>query len=155
MKMPGFLRWLLGLAPVQAIVKAQIARRVKGPTDEQRARDEVYLYGEAWDDAGHKVAMRLRTREAYTLTAESARQGDNEAHGRPPRTGCVHAVHGVRRGLRPGTRGHDAQSLPVSRIEPLQEASRTIDRGETRTAVTPNRFVIPGITRTFRRFQPS
>ena len=71
MKMPGFMRWLLGLAPVQAFMKAQIARRVKGPTDEQRARDEVYLYGEAWDDAGHKVAMRLRTREGYTLTAES------------------------------------------------------------------------------------
>ena len=71
MKMPGFLRWLLGLKPVQAFLKAQIARRVKGPTDEQRARDEIYLYGEVWDDAGHKVAMRLRTREAYTLTAES------------------------------------------------------------------------------------
>jgi short subunit dehydrogenase-like uncharacterized protein len=71
MKIPGVMRWLLGLAPVQAFVKAQIARRVNGPTDEQRARDEVYLYGEVWDDAGHKVAMRLRTREAYTLTAES------------------------------------------------------------------------------------
>jgi short subunit dehydrogenase-like uncharacterized protein len=71
MKVPGFTRWLLGLAPVQAFVKAQIARRLKGPTDEQRARDEVYLYGEAWNDAGHKVAMRLHTREAYTLTAES------------------------------------------------------------------------------------
>ena len=72
MKVPGVIRRLLGLAPVQAFVKAQIARRVKGPTDEQRARDEVYLYGEVWDAAGHKVAMRLRTREAYTLTAESA-----------------------------------------------------------------------------------
>jgi short subunit dehydrogenase-like uncharacterized protein len=71
MRMPGFMRWLLGLAPVQAFMKAQIARRVKGPTDDQRARDEMYIYGEAWDDAGHKVAMRLRTREAYTLTAES------------------------------------------------------------------------------------
>ena len=70
MKIPGFVRWLMGLAPVQAL-KAPIARRVKGPTDDQRARDEVYLYGEAWDDTGHKVAMRLRTREAYTLTAES------------------------------------------------------------------------------------
>ena len=71
MKMPGFMHWLLGLAPVQAIMKAQIARRVKGPTDEQRARDEMYIYGEAWDDAGRKAAMRLRTREGYTLTAES------------------------------------------------------------------------------------
>ena len=72
MKVPGVVRSLLALAPVQAFVKALIARRVKGPTDEQRARDEVYVYGEVWDDAGHKVAMRLRTREAYTLTAESS-----------------------------------------------------------------------------------
>ncbi len=71
MKMPGFMRWVLGLAPVQVAIKAQISKRVKGPTDEQRARDEVHLYGEAWDDAGHKVVMRLRTREGYTLTAES------------------------------------------------------------------------------------
>lgn len=71
MKLPGFMRWILGLAPVQAFMKSQIARRVKGPTDEQRARDEMYIYGEAWDDGGHRVAMRLRTREGYTLTAES------------------------------------------------------------------------------------
>lgn len=71
MKMPAFMRGFLGLAPVQAFMKAQIARRVKGPTDQQRARDEMYIYGEAWDDAGNKVAMRLRTREGYTLTAES------------------------------------------------------------------------------------
>ncbi len=71
MKMPGILRSLLELAPVQSFVKALITRRVKGPSDEQRARDETYVYGEAWDEAGHKVAMRLRTREAYTLTAES------------------------------------------------------------------------------------
>ncbi len=71
MKTPGFIRWLLRLAPVRAFIRAQIARRVKGPTDEQRARDEVYLYGEAWDDSGRRVGLRLRTREGYTLTAES------------------------------------------------------------------------------------
>src|SRR5262245_16416766 len=71
MKVPGVLRSLLGLAPVQTLLKALIGRRVKGPTDEQRARDEVYVYGEARDEAGHKIAMRLRTPEAYTLTAEA------------------------------------------------------------------------------------
>ena len=71
MKIPRFVRWLMGRAPVQAFLKGPIASRVHGPTDDQRARDEVYLYGEAWDDTGRKVAMRLRTREAYTLTAES------------------------------------------------------------------------------------
>lgn len=72
MKMPGILRSLLGLAPVQSLVKAVIAKRVKGPGDEQRSRDEMYVYGEARDEAGHRVAMRLRTREGYTLTAESS-----------------------------------------------------------------------------------
>jgi short subunit dehydrogenase-like uncharacterized protein len=71
MKMPDVLRSLLRVKPVQAFVKALIARRVKGPSDEQRARDETYVYGEVWDEAGHKIAMRLRTREGYTLTAES------------------------------------------------------------------------------------
>ena len=113
MNMPGFLRWLIGLKPVQAFIKAQIARRVKGPTDEQRARDETYLYGEAWDDAGGRVALRLRTRESYTLTAESARHGDNEGHERRSRARCLHAVHGVRRRLRAGTRRHEAQSRRI------------------------------------------
>jgi short subunit dehydrogenase-like uncharacterized protein len=71
MTIPGFLRRLIGLEPVQTFLKAQIGKRVKGPTEQERARDETYLYGEAWDDAGHKVALRLRTREGYTLTAES------------------------------------------------------------------------------------
>jgi short subunit dehydrogenase-like uncharacterized protein len=72
MTMPDVLRRLIGLKPVQAFLKAQIARRVKGPTDEQRARDETYVYGEVWNDTGDKVALRLRTSEGYTLTAESA-----------------------------------------------------------------------------------
>jgi len=71
MAMPGILRRLIGLKPVQAFLKAQIAKRVKGPTDEQRAHDETRLYGEVRDDAGNRVALRLRTREGYTLTAES------------------------------------------------------------------------------------
>jgi short subunit dehydrogenase-like uncharacterized protein len=31
----------------------------------------MYVYGEVRDAAGHKIAIRLRTREGYTLTAES------------------------------------------------------------------------------------
>jgi short subunit dehydrogenase-like uncharacterized protein len=71
LNMPGFLRWLIGLKPAQAFIKAQIDKRVKGPSDEQRARDETYLYGEVWDEAGNRVALRLRTPEGYTLTAEA------------------------------------------------------------------------------------
>jgi short subunit dehydrogenase-like uncharacterized protein len=56
---------------VQAFLKAQAGRRVRGPSDEQRAQDEMLLFGEARDDRGNQVALRLRTVEGYTLTAES------------------------------------------------------------------------------------
>jgi short subunit dehydrogenase-like uncharacterized protein len=72
LKMPGLARWLIGLKPVQAFIKAQIAKRVTGPNDAERARDEMYLYGEASDPAGNKVVLRMRTPEGYSLTAESA-----------------------------------------------------------------------------------
>jgi short subunit dehydrogenase-like uncharacterized protein len=72
MKMPTPLRWLIGLKPIQAIIKKQIERRVTGPSDEQRARGEVLIYGVVGDDTGNTAAMRLRTAEGYTLTAESA-----------------------------------------------------------------------------------
>ncbi len=72
MKMPVPVRWLIGLKPIQAIIKKQIERRVTGPNDEQRARGEVLIYSVVGDDAGNTAAMRLRTAEGYTLTAESA-----------------------------------------------------------------------------------
>jgi len=72
MQLPGWVRWLAGRKLVQAVIKAQIEKRVKGPDEIQRARDEMYVYGEATDGAGHKVALRLRTPEGYSLTAESA-----------------------------------------------------------------------------------
>jgi short subunit dehydrogenase-like uncharacterized protein len=72
MKMPDVLRRLVGLQPVQAFLKALIARRVKGPTADERARNETYVYGEVRDAAAMKVVLRLRTPDGYTLTADSA-----------------------------------------------------------------------------------
>jgi short subunit dehydrogenase-like uncharacterized protein len=72
MKVSRPIRWLMGLAPVQAFAKAQIARRVKGPSEQERARGEAYLYGEVRDGAGKSAVLRLRTPEGYTLTADAA-----------------------------------------------------------------------------------
>lgn len=71
MQMFGWMRWLASRKIVQAFIKAQIAKRVKGPDAAQRARDEMYVYGEVCDDMGRKVALRLRTPEGYSLTADS------------------------------------------------------------------------------------
>ncbi len=72
MKLPAPVRWLIGLKPVQAVIKKQIDKRVNGPDDAQRARGEVQIYGEVNDAAGNRTALRLHTTEGYTLTAESA-----------------------------------------------------------------------------------
>jgi short subunit dehydrogenase-like uncharacterized protein len=72
MKQPALVRWLIGLKPVQAIIKKQIGKRVKGPDADERARSEVQIYGEVNDAAGNRAALRLNTTEGYTLTAESA-----------------------------------------------------------------------------------
>ncbi len=72
MKMPGIVRWLIGLKPVQNIIKIQIGKRVKGPDAGERAASEVQIYGEARDSGDNKAVLRLRTPEGYTLTAESA-----------------------------------------------------------------------------------
>ncbi len=65
-------RWLAGLAPAQWFLKRQIARRVAGPTPEERAADEMLLWGEVTDDAGGRAELRLRTPEGYTFTAEAS-----------------------------------------------------------------------------------
>jgi short subunit dehydrogenase-like uncharacterized protein len=72
MRMPAMVRWLIGLKPVQNVIKKQIGKRVKGPDTGERAGSEVQIYGEVSDAAGNRKELRLRTVEGYTLTAESA-----------------------------------------------------------------------------------
>ena len=76
MKLPGWIAWLLGRSIVQAFLKRQIGKRVKGPDEKQRAADEMLVFGEASDEeggkAGGKAVLRLRTPAGYSLTADSA-----------------------------------------------------------------------------------
>jgi short subunit dehydrogenase-like uncharacterized protein len=63
---------LLGSAAVQRWLFRRIQAGQAGPTDEQRARGETLLWGEARDDHGAKVVSRLRGPEGYTMTALTA-----------------------------------------------------------------------------------
>lgn len=72
MKMAGRFRSILGMAPIQRYLKKRAQRTVKGPTDEERANDEVTLWGEVMNAAGDRVAMRMRTPEGYTHTVDAA-----------------------------------------------------------------------------------
>jgi short subunit dehydrogenase-like uncharacterized protein len=63
---------LLGWGPVQAFLKARIRAGAPGPSAEERARGRSDLWGEAADDAGHRVAARMVTPDGYTFTAQAA-----------------------------------------------------------------------------------
>ncbi|MBI1784346.1 saccharopine dehydrogenase NADP-binding domain-containing protein [Candidatus Sumerlaeota bacterium] len=72
MKMMGWFGWLTGIGFVQSFMKNQVKKKVKGPSESERANDEMLLYGEAEDAAGKKIVMRMRTPEGYTFTVDSS-----------------------------------------------------------------------------------
>ena len=63
--------WALSTAPWQAWLKAWADLLPAGPSDEERASRHVTLVAEATDRHGRRAISRLRTPEAYTLTAHT------------------------------------------------------------------------------------
>jgi short subunit dehydrogenase-like uncharacterized protein len=63
---------ILGLRPVQALLKSRVTASVPGPTAEERARSQTTVWGEVRDAAGRTRSERLRTPNGYTLTALAA-----------------------------------------------------------------------------------
>ncbi|GIV71202.1 MAG: hypothetical protein KatS3mg048_4064 [Caldilinea sp.] len=61
--------WLLRAPGVAKGLRRRIRSAAPGPTDEERLRGVSLLWGRAEDDLGHVVEARMRTPEAYTLTA--------------------------------------------------------------------------------------
>lgn len=64
----NWLRPFLRLSPVQKLIKARIARTVKGPSEEKRARMPTFVWGEASNARGEKKVARIRTANGYSLT---------------------------------------------------------------------------------------
>lgn len=71
MQMGRYAGPLLGLAPVQALLKQGIRARAPGPSDAMRAKSISLLWGMA-ADGGQRVETRMTTPEGYTLTAQTA-----------------------------------------------------------------------------------
>ncbi len=72
MQVPGLVKMMMGLKPVQKFIQWRIGKTVKGPTSEERAKDRMFLWGEVTNPAGIRVTMRMRTPEGYTLTVDSS-----------------------------------------------------------------------------------
>jgi|SRR5579859_707259 len=66
-KRANYLRWLVRLGPVQAIMKRR-AGRMRGPSADERAKLPTYVWGEATNAKGEKKTARIRTENGYSVT---------------------------------------------------------------------------------------
>lgn len=64
----NYIRPLLGLSWVQKLIKARIAKTVRGPSEEKRAQMPTFVWGEASNGQGEKRTARIRTANGYSLT---------------------------------------------------------------------------------------
>jgi short subunit dehydrogenase-like uncharacterized protein len=70
-RLTRFAAPLLGLAPVQQLLKARVEQSVHGPDAEERARGGAQFWG-CVSDAQRSVEMTMSVPEGYTLTAHAA-----------------------------------------------------------------------------------
>lgn len=68
LKKMNYIRSLLGLGFIQNFLKKRIDKTVKGPSDEQRALQKTFLWGEVTNKKGERKQLRLVTSNGYTLT---------------------------------------------------------------------------------------
>lgn len=70
MKVSRYLGWLLATKPIQDYLQKQIPPG--GPSDEEREKGKMLLWGEAADLNGNRVESRMQGPEGYTFTALTA-----------------------------------------------------------------------------------
>jgi short subunit dehydrogenase-like uncharacterized protein len=68
----NYLRWLLGMMPVQAFLKRRIEKTVKGPDEARRAQLPTFVWGEVLNARGEKKTARIKTANGYSLTVTGA-----------------------------------------------------------------------------------
>jgi short subunit dehydrogenase-like uncharacterized protein len=64
--------WLLATPPWRTWMRAAADLLPEGPTAEERARTTIVVVAEGWDHEGRRAAARLRTPDAYDVTAAAA-----------------------------------------------------------------------------------
>ncbi|GAA0551616.1 saccharopine dehydrogenase family protein [Chitinophaga japonensis] len=69
LKIQSLFNWLLRKPGVRNFLKKQVKRRPAGPDDNMRSRAVSLVWGRVTDAQGHTVTARLRTPEAYDVTA--------------------------------------------------------------------------------------
>lgn len=57
---------------MQAWLKKQVEKKVRGPSDNTRGKTGCVVWGEARDGAGNELKRRLRTPNGYDITVTAA-----------------------------------------------------------------------------------
>ena len=63
---------LLNFSLVQKFLKSQVAKKVRGPSEEKRKDAETWVWGEVSDASGRQASAILKTPNGYTLTVLAA-----------------------------------------------------------------------------------
>ncbi|MDH3647831.1 MAG: saccharopine dehydrogenase NADP-binding domain-containing protein [Gammaproteobacteria bacterium] len=71
MRRLNLIRPILGLGIVQNLLKAQVEKRVTGPTPEQRRRNAMYVWGEV-SNGRETLTGRLKTANGYDVTVNGS-----------------------------------------------------------------------------------
>lgn len=66
------LGWLVSSAPVQALLKRGVRAGAPGPSERERERSPVFVWGEATDAAGNVRVARLKVANGYSVTVTAA-----------------------------------------------------------------------------------
>lgn len=66
------LRRLFGLAWVRRLILARSRKGPAGPSEEQRRKAKIHLWGRAWNARGDEVTATATVPEGYTFTASAA-----------------------------------------------------------------------------------
>lgn len=68
MKLLNWVRPILGLSPIQNFLKAQVDKKIHGPSEATRAKQPTYVWGEARNAKGEVKTVRIKTANGYSLT---------------------------------------------------------------------------------------
>ena len=70
LKLTNYIKGILGLSFVKNFLKSQV--KEGGPSEDVRAQANSYIVGKVSNEKGASIMAKLKTIEAYTLTAETA-----------------------------------------------------------------------------------
>ncbi len=71
LKKLNYIRWLLALPPIQALLKKKAAK-LEGPNPEQLEKLKTYVWGEVKNAQGERKTARLTTANGYLLTVQGS-----------------------------------------------------------------------------------